>query len=306
MKGSPLASLILLGVLTITCIQATAGLPSKVTREVIEETLEQAARRSGREISEQTAKKATTETLEHLTKTYGDDVLTVVRDGGIELIEAVPKHSDDVIEIALKATPAGRRALARNLPDILPLARRVGAEVLELEARTPGLAAKVFATFGDDAGRLVAKNVPTEDLPRLLSYAEKADTPATRDLLVQSYQKEGRSLFERIPPKLVLAGGLTASMLYGTHRLTEPADAMGDAIRNNGDVATTAVRHFFGWGAVCVLALATVLLWRFRLMPWQAKKKPTAERRKETKTGTSEQSPAPLRETRGGSREGEA
>ncbi len=289
MKGPALLCALVLCILANAWIPATAGVTSKVTREVIEETLEQAARRSGREMSEQTTKKAATETLERLTKTYGDDVLKVVREDGIELIEAVPKHGDDVIDIALKASPAARRALARNLPDLLPLARRVGTEGLELEAKTPGLAAKVFATFGDDAGRVVAKNVPAEDVPRLLSYAEKADSPATQDLLLQSYQKEGSSLFERIPAKIVLASGLTASMLYGSHRLTEPAKALGDAIRGNDDVAGTAVRHFIAWGAVCVFALATVLLWRFRLMPWHSKKKPAVESKGETKTEISEQ-----------------
>lgn len=270
--------------LTIFYSQTIAGVASKITREVLEETLEHAASRSGREISEYTAKKATVETLERLTKTYGDDVLKVVRDGGIELIEAVPKYGDDVIKMALKATPAGRRALARNLPNLLPLSQRVGVEAIELEARAPGLSSMVFKTFGDDAGLVVAKNVPTEDLPRLLAYAEKADSQATRELLLKTYQKEGPSIFERISPKLVLAGGLTASMLYGTHRLTDPLKAIGDVIRDNGSRgADTAVRHSIAWGAVVIFAIVIIVLWRFRLMPWHGKRKLDIANNKEKK-----------------------
>lgn len=290
MRNAVLPYALTLCVLVNAWFPATAGVTSKVTGEIIEETLDLAARRSGREISERTAKKAATETLERLTKTYGDDVLRIVREGGIELVEAVPKYGDEVIEVALKSSPAARRALAKNVPELLPLAKRVGAEAIELEAKSPGLATKVFKTFGDDAGLIVAKNIPTEDVPRFLLYAEKADSPATRDLLLKSYQKEGPSLFERIPAKLVLAGSLTGAMLYGTHELTEPARAMGDAIRKNDDVAVTAIQASIRWGAICIFVVIVSLLWRFRLMPWHgSRKKPAVGSKEEPKTEISEQ-----------------
>lgn len=263
---------IISGVVISFSVPAFSQVPAKVTRELIEETLEHAARSSERELGEQAVRKSLSETVERLTKTYGDDVLMVVRDGGLELVESVPKYGDDVIEIALKASPAARRAFARDMPELLPLARRVGADVLELEARTPGLAKQVFATFGDDAGRLIAREVPTEDVPRLLSYADKADSPETRELLLESYKKEGKTLFERVPVNLVLASGLTASMLYGTHELTDPARALGRAIRDNQDIATQSARSFFTWIGILSLAVGVCLLWRFGLMPWHRRK----------------------------------
>ena len=271
MKISLLRHHIALGVLMIACIQAKAGVSSKVTREVIEETVEMAARRSGREMGEQSARKAATETLERLTTTYGDQVLKVARDGGIELIESTSKYGDDVIEFALIASPSARRAFARDVPGLLPLTRRVGVDALELEARTPGLAAKVFTAFGDDGGKTLAKTVPTEDVPRLLSYAERADTPETRQLLLQAYKREKGSIFERIPAKLVIASGLTASMIHGTHRLTEPAVSVGDAIRENEDLAGKALWHFSAWGFIVMIGIAVLVLWRLRFMPWHWK-----------------------------------
>lgn len=268
---------------------AISGVGSKVTREAIEETLEYAARISGREIGEQAARKSANETLERLAKIYGDDVLKVVRDGGLELVESVPRYGDDVIDIALKASPAARRAFARDLPNLFPIARRVGVDVIELEARTPGLAVKVFTTFGDEGGRIIAKNVPIEDVPRLLSYAEKADTSATRDLLLEVYREEGKSLFERIPAKLVLATGLSASMLLGTHEIAAPVRALGKAVESNEDLAGQAVRHFFAWGAIILLAVIFCLLWRFGLMPWHRKTTPRAIKDKARGGKTSEQ-----------------
>ena len=266
---------ICLTIFAILLLESTQGLASPsstLTREVLERVLRESTERSGREVLEGGARRSAIETLERLSGKYGDDALKIARDGGLELIEAVPRFGDEVFEIAIKASPEARRALARGVPELLPLAKRVGVEAIELEARTPGLALKTFSTFGDDGGKMIAKSAPTEDVPRLLSYGEKADSKATRDLLLVQYRKEGKSIFERITPNLVLAYGLSASMLYGTHRGTEPFQAMGDAIRQNKDLAKDAITQFSLVGAVVVLVLAALLLWRFGLMPWQRPK----------------------------------
>lgn len=263
---------VLLTVVLVAVSSAFGGVAVKVTREIIEETVERAAKRSGRELVEQAAKKSANETLERLVKTYGDDVLKVVDDAGFELLELVPRYGDEIVEFAMKASPQARRAFAQNIPELLPLVRRVGVNALELEAKSPGLSIKVFKVFGDDAGKVVAKNVPAEDIPRLLKYAEKADNPATKEVLVKTYKKEGTSLFERIPARLVLATGLTASMLYGTHEATAPARAVAKTIKDSPDVAKTAVSQFTAWGAGVVLVVIVLLLWRFGLMPWHRKR----------------------------------
>jgi hypothetical protein len=271
----PIQTVLLASVLL--ALPVMGGVRSKITGEIIEEVVERAARRSGRKAVDRMATKAANETLERLVKTYGDDVLKVVDDAGFELLESVPKHGDEIVKLATQASPKARRVFAQNIPELLPLVRRVGTEALELEAKSPGLSARVFRVFGDDAGKALARNVPAEDIPRLLRYAEKADSPGTRKALMEAYGKEGKRLFERIPPKLVLALGLSASMLYATHELTEPIRAIGDAIGTNSDVADTAVRQFAAWATVGMLVLAFVLLWRFGLMPWQRPRHPAAK-----------------------------
>jgi len=267
--------------LLLQALPVAAGGAARVSRELIEETLQRAAGRSGRELAEEGLRKSTSEALERLVKQHGGDVLKVVEDGGLELLEGAARYGDEVIDIAKKASPTARRAFACDLPNLLPLVQRVGAESLELEARTPGLASKIYHAFGDDAGGFIAKNVPTQDVPRLLSYAEKADNSVTRDMLLEAYKKEGKSLFERVPPKLVVASGLTASMILGTHRMTAPASALGDAIRDNEKVAEKAVdaagkalRSLMA--GLCLLLGVVVLciLWRFRLLPWHARRCP--------------------------------
>ena len=62
--------------------------------------------------------------------------------------------------------------------ELLPLTRRIGTEVLEPEARSPGITRHVVKNFEDDGVRYFAKHVPAHDADRLLGYAEKADNPA--------------------------------------------------------------------------------------------------------------------------------
>lgn len=249
---------------------AAASVVSKVTQEALEATVESAAKKSGRALDSDLARRAAVEQVEGLTRTYGDDVLKLVEDGGLEFVEAVPKYGDEMVKLASKATPQARRVLALNPEELLPLSRRVGVEALELEAKVPGQASNVFRLFGDDGGKYVAKNVPTEDLPRLIKYGEMADSDATRRALLEAYEKEGKSLFERIPPKLVLAGGLTAAMLYGVHEAS-------DIARENPGFLSDIINHATSVGGIVLLVAIVLLLWRFGLMPWQRKAGPMSK-----------------------------
>ena len=240
-----LAALLLVSAVSMfTAGAADAGVAGKIAKEVLEATVDRAAKKSGRTFGTPASRKAAAEEVEHLSEKHGGDVLKVIEDSGLELLEATPKYRDELVQIATRLSPQARRALAMNAPELLPLVRRVGVEAIELEAKVPGQASNVFRIFGDDAGKTVAKVVRTEDLPRIIKYGEKADSDATRRLLLEQYEKEGGSLFERIPPRIVLAGGLTASMLYVAHRVTAPDQAKADVLRNNPDIVrdVTTVR----------------------------------------------------------------
>ena len=247
-----------------------ATITGKVTTEALELTLERAAQRSGRSIEGTAAQRAALEQLERLSAKHGDEVLKVVEDSGIELLDAVSKYGDDVVSLASKATPQARRVLALNPAELVPLSRRVGVEALELEAKVPGQSVNAFRLFGDDGGKFIASKVETEDLPRLLKYGEMADSDATRRALLEAYEKEGKSLFERIPPKLVLATGLTAAMLYGVHEAS-------DIARDNPGVLSGIVNHATTVAGAVGLVVILLLLWRFGLMPWQRKAGPTSK-----------------------------
>lgn len=251
--------------------QACAGIAGVITREALESTLDKAAKQSGKAIKDPVARKTALEEVKRLSEKNGPEVFKIVEDSGLEFLEAVPKYGDELVKVAAKASPQGRRALAMNVAELLPLARRVGMEAIELEAKVPGQSAHVFQLFGDNTGKVVAKNVATEDLPRIIKYGQMADSKATRDLLLAAYQKEGRSLFERIPPNIVLAGGLSVSMLYGTHEMTAPERAKAEVLRNHPDIVRDVMNRSTAIWAGVALVLILFLLWRFGLMPWHRK-----------------------------------
>lgn len=242
-----------------------ASLPAKadVATTLIRETFELAARRSQRELLERGAREASEQAIESAVKRYGPKAAGAIADGGLELLEAGARYGDDVIRVAMEASPAARRALALDAGNLVPLVREFGQEALEIEAKSPGLARNVFANFGPDNARRIATQVPAEDLPRLVTYANRADGPATRQLLLEAYQKEGPSLFERIPATLVLAGGVTASMIYGTHRLTSPIAAVAQQISENPHLAQSVI-DWLGWlGGGSLLILSGAVIWRY-------------------------------------------
>jgi len=245
---------------------ATGNAPVRIGREIAEHALQKSAKREVRN----TVYQWDAATLRPLVKRFGTETLTEVGD---DLVIAALEHGDDVISLAARVSPKARRVFAQRVPELLPIARRLGPEILELEAKSPGIARQIHLCFGDQATRQIARTVPAEDLPRLLKYGQSADAPATKKLLLKKYAAEGADLFRRVPPSLVLAGGLSASMLYGAHRVTEPTVAVGEQIRKSPALAKHTASLIIYAGGAMGLLFGVLLFWRFRLMPWHGKRK---------------------------------
>ena len=255
---------------------AHAGLTGKALSDAIESAVSAAGKVSGRSIVKAAEKEAANDAAGQLVKRYGDDVLKVVADGGLEALEVVPKYGDDFVRMAMSASAQARRSLAVNADELMPLARRVGVAALEIEAKVPGQAGRAISIFGDDAAKVLANEVKVQDLPRVIKYGERADSDATRKLLLEAYAKEGASLFERIPPKLVLSGGLSSAMIYGVHGITAPDRAKAAVLREHPEMVKDLMnRSTMIWALLVFSLLAAVigtLMWRFGLMPWRRKK----------------------------------
>jgi len=242
--------------MTILCSPAIAGLRAAI----VQETVSLAAQRSGRELVEGSARESTERAVAAAVERFGPSATAVIADGGLELLEASARYGDDVMRVAMEVSPSARRLLGLDPGTLLPLVRELGSEAIELEAKAPGLARRIFSTFGAADVRQLVRTTPADDLPRLLAFAERSDTPQTRKLLLNAYSREGASLFRRIPPSLVLAGGLSGAMLYGTHRLTQPVAEVAAQINRDPEIARTAMRWIFIVFGLATTLLAVVLL----------------------------------------------
>lgn len=201
-----------------------------IPKSVIAEAVEEALRKGGREAVEPAARRAAMEAGEQIALRHGQAGLHLLADGGMDAVEVLTRYGDDAVRIGNGLSPAARRVLVTNADSLIPLGRCLGAEAVEQAAKSPHTAVRLLGKYGDDVGMRVLRQTPAEDLPRVLRYLDAADTPATRDAFLQAYRKEGPSIFQRIPPSLVIAGGLSTAMIVGTVRTTRPLDEIGNKI----------------------------------------------------------------------------
>lgn len=187
---------------------------------VIQETIEAAAKVSGKALSSSSGK-AAGKILTKVVQKYGDDALKVVKNGGIEAIKQGRKYGDDFWKLAKHASPQTARSLALHADELMPIAKRIGPQFIHLENKIPGLASKVATEFGDDAVRYLAKNASPNDVSKLLGFAGRADSPATKKLLFESYRKGGTSILKKLDTKKILALGLTASMITAAYKVSD-------------------------------------------------------------------------------------
>lgn len=217
----------------VVCVAAFGG-PAATLAAAIERAYLAATRTSAGQLVESATSAAVSKAmLEGLARKHGDRVLEAAGDGGIEFLRAASRHGDEFVELSLHASPTARRAFALSADELMPLARQFGGELIEAEAKAPGVGRRLFEVFGKEEGGRLAREVPASDLPRLIRYGEKGVDGAARSALAKAYRNEGATLFERIPPQLVLNAGLSAAMIVGASGSLQVFRAIADFIREH-------------------------------------------------------------------------
>jgi hypothetical protein len=248
---------------------AVVGPALKAGVAYLDETLEAASKISGRSLSPAYRKIALAQ-LRNAVAKHGDEAIVAARKGGLELMEVAGKYGDDVWTLASK-TPAGARALAMRPQELLPMTRRIGAEVLELEAKSPGLAKHVVKNFGDDGVRHFAGHVPANDATRLVGYANRADNPATRDLLIEAYKKGGADFLDKLNWKHIMATGLSVAAITAAYQVSDGVQeglitVSEDSPETFHQTSSLAIDRLTAPVVVpaMVLGLGVVCIWLFR------------------------------------------
>lgn len=205
--------------LSIIIFSLSFNVLGSVLPKVINETLELAAKRSGTTLSPAT-KKVLTKNLQNAIKVYGDDILKTVKIGGLEAIKQGEKHGDEFWKLC-RQNPQAARVLALNADELIPLTSRYGKSILVIEAKTPGLSAKILQEFGTEGLESLSK-ASASDLSKLAGLGAKT-AAEDKQLLLNCYQKSANKskFLNSFSWKQVMQGGVTASMIIATYKISD-------------------------------------------------------------------------------------
>ncbi|MBQ6474542.1 MAG: hypothetical protein IJJ33_21355 [Victivallales bacterium] len=166
--------------------------------------------------------------------------------------------SDDAAKLLVE--PAVQAAGKRGT---LKMATQIGQSAAKAKLAQPGLASRVLREFGDDLGVKLIKQNP-DDAFRLAGLAAKADSPATKKLLVDAYSRSpNRKLFlESLNAKNILAFGLSAGVVAAAYRTS---GGLANGIEKSMENVSHVAPHTMAWsGAIAISVMGLVLLWPVR------------------------------------------
>jgi hypothetical protein len=261
--------LVVLVATTLARPQATLIRPiTKALLRYTDEAIEAAARLSGRHLDD-ASRVALRRTVSTATRRHGDDVLLAMRHGGIELAEAAAKHGDDVWKWSSRV-PGVARSLALHADDLVPMTRRLGNNVLRLEAKAPGLPRMLATRYSDDIASSFVRSVRPNDATRTAGFLAKADGPATQRLLMKRYRETDGKILRWLDWKTIMSFGLTAAVITSAHEVSDGVqEGMKTVARTSPETfgrtltdMVAPVSKPLGWlgrGAVVCLVLALVL-----------------------------------------------
>ncbi len=228
MKSLLFLSFLLLGSSTLQANPAVRKLVAQALKQAGRETLEDGAVEAAEHAAATAIRKFGAAGAEEL-----------VQRGGLELLEAGAKHGDDILKAA-RRVPEATRYLGARPAEALGLVTRYGDDALRLEARVPGMAEQAVAQFGSGQLAVLAKS-PVEQVTHLIGYATRADSPATRQALLDSWKMNGSAVLRELDKhqRLILTGGLTIGMI-------KVADGLAEGMRKVPErIPSEAINNFF-------------------------------------------------------------
>ncbi len=304
-----ITAVFLVVLMTLSWQVANASILS-VAEKAVQEILELAGEKLGREGAEEITEKIGREGLETLMEKG-------VREGGDELVEKIVRYGGSYGESALRAIRRSPAAITRCLEDLgagqmktainalnrnpeifTGIVEKYGAKALETEIRHPGVGGKLVSLFGEDAIEL-GRHLTTDQMIRFARYSDdaaKLGQKQSRKLLEMLYKAPGKVLdaLESHPRTLTaltalgIAVPVGSKLVEGTREIHQPD---GTEIRTAGPLskmfgdAGKSLGNGLMWGVIMLFAvLAMIMLLRSL---------PRNNRRRETKVTDAKPNPAP-------------
>ena len=164
------------------------------------------------------------------------------------LAEAASAYGDEVLVLA-RRVPESSALLATNAKQLLPLAEKMGDDILRLEARAPGFGELASKFYGrQDIARLL--KLPKNQMQSVIALSTHATEPRAAQLLLEGTEKGGEQFLKNLSPKVILSTGLSVATVVAAYRAPE---------------ATVAAAERMGGKLLAPIsyALAALLLLRF-------------------------------------------
>lgn len=217
-------------------INVSAGVIDKAIKfsvSAIDEVIEIANKLSGKKVLSSASKRKLTQQLTKEVALHGDDALRATKMGGIELVEAATKYGDDVYKFA-KKVPGATRTLALHADELVPLTRRLGTNVLTIEAKAPGLTKHIISNFGDDAVKVFAKKIDPKNMTKLVGYAERCTSKEAKKLLLKECIKTDGKILKHLNWKHIMSGGLSVAMITSAYKVSDGVETgLKDIAKNH-------------------------------------------------------------------------
>ena len=213
-----------------------------VAKSVFREVLESVIRKEGKSAMSHTGLEAMENTMIRYSSIHGPEAITrLTTTGGTNFLRGLEKYKGEFIDLSMKLSDDGVRVLSRKCDHLMPLAKKFGPEIVELEAKAPGVHSLVIKHYGPESLELFARKIPSSDITHLLQLAERAKDKTAKDMIVKTYVREGRSFFEKIPPKLVIAVGVGGGLVFIAKGVGDGAKAVGEGVKDGIEIISHPV-----------------------------------------------------------------
>lgn len=223
-----------------------------VANSVLREALEAVIRNEGRSAMSRTGMEALEKTMIKYAPMHGPEAIAkLTTTGGTNFLRGLERFKGEFLDVAVKLSDDGVKVLSRKCDQMMPLARKFGPEIIELEAKAPGTHSSIIKNYGPESIEVFARKIPGPDIARLLQVGERAKDKTTRDLILTTYGKEGRSFLEKIPPRLVIAIGAGGGLVYIGKGIGDGVSKAGSGVEKGiseiGKGAGEYAKHSLHW-----------------------------------------------------------
>lgn len=241
----------LITILACAMFTLTTGAHAAVPAKIVSETIELIVKKNTGKAVSSASKIAAEKTLLEAVKRSGDDVIKFVESGGMKALECGQKYGDDFWGLCRKY-PQASAQIANDAETLIPLVKRAGNEVVDIELKAPGLAKELVETYGEAEVKTLAR-MESGELAKL--YAVAKHQPVKSSKIFDAYRKDS-SVLQKLTPMQILALGGGIGVGSGVYQV-------GDGIQKGLTTVAQESPAIFSVTTIGIIVGSLMALWLF-------------------------------------------